>query len=65
MTLITMLVLTTNVLACDKTPLTPSEAFEEADIIFWGSIENLRYLDDPERTKTEPRIIVTFKLFEL
>ena len=51
--------------ACDKTTLKPSEAFKEADIIFSGKVENLRYLDDPDQTKTDPRIIVTFSTIKV
>lgn len=51
--------------ACDKAPLNPPKAFTEADIIFHGKVENLRYLDDPDKTKTEPRIIVTFRALEI
>ncbi len=47
---------------CNKSKLSPPEAFKEADIVFRGNIENLQYLDNPERTKTEPRIIVTFSV---
>jgi len=56
------LMLATNVCACDKPSLGPAAAFKEADVVFRGVVENLRYLDDPEKTKTEPRIIVTFKV---
>ena len=51
--------------ACHKAHLNPREAFKEADIIFRGKVENLRYLDAPNKTKTEPRIIVTFRTSEI
>lgn len=51
-------------IACDKQQLTPSEAFKDADIVFRGKIENLRYLDNPKTSKAEPRVIVTFTVLE-
>jgi len=48
--------------ACDKSPLSLSDSSSVADVIFQGEIENLQYLDDPNQTKTEPRIIVTFSV---
>lgn len=62
--LIFSLLCSTTVFACDKAQLKPKDAFNEADIIFHGKIENLRYLDNLEKSKTESRIIVTFKVFE-
>lgn len=47
--------------ACDKENLSTDEAFKTAELVFLGKISNLRYLDDIEQTKVEPRIIVTFK----
>ncbi|MCW8929408.1 MAG: hypothetical protein OQL19_04105 [Gammaproteobacteria bacterium] len=47
--------------ACDKSNLSPVEAFKSADLIFSGKITNLRYLDEIEKSQVEPRIIVTFK----
>ncbi len=61
-TYIALLMLSANVLACDKTELEPAKAFNTADVIFRGNVENLQYLDDPETTKVEPRIIVTFRV---
>ncbi len=49
-------------MACNKKPINPAEAFKHADVIFTGQIKNLRYLDNPEQTKLEPRIIVTFEV---
>lgn len=51
--------------ACDKPVLAPATAFESADVVFRGKIENLRYLDNPEQTKLEPKIIVTFLVSEV
>lgn len=51
--------------ACDKTPLDPAAAWHEADVVFHGKVETIQYLDDPQQTKTEPRIIVSFKVFEV
>ncbi len=52
-------------IACDKSQLKPSQALNEADVVFRGKVENLQYLDDPNKTKTEPRIIVTFSATEV
>lgn len=48
--------------ACEKTPLSGKAAFEFATSIFQGTVENLQYLDDPEKELPEPRIIVTFSV---
>jgi len=50
-----------HVYACDTNEISPEEAFKSADLVFSGKITNLKYLDDVEQTKVEPRIIVTFK----
>ncbi|PCJ32934.1 MAG: hypothetical protein COA90_01490 [Gammaproteobacteria bacterium] len=50
--------------ACDKAVLQPSEAFTQADIVFHGKVANLQYLDDPEQLVPEPRIMVTFEVYE-
>lgn len=56
--------LTTSALACEKKQLAPSDALKEADVVFRGVVDNLIYLDHPEKAETEPRIIVTFKVVE-
>lgn len=61
-TYIIAVTLSANVMACEKTELAPVEAFNAADVIFRGNVENLQYLDDPKTTIIEPRIIVTFKI---
>ncbi len=60
-----LLLVTANIFACDIKQLTPSKALSEADVVFRGVVDNLQYLDNPEKTETEPRIIVTFKVLEL
>lgn len=50
-----------NVLACNKAKYTFKESLIKSDIIFSGKITNLRYLDDIEQKKIEPRVIVTFE----
>lgn len=57
-----LLICSINGFSCDKKQLSPTEALKEADIVFRGVVDNLRYLDDPDKIKTEPRIIVTFKV---
>ena len=59
------MLVTSIAVACDKTRLEPSEAFNKADVVFKGKVENLRYLDEPDKTKTEPKIIVTFVVSEI
>jgi len=61
--LITLLLITFSlqVYACDKSTLAFDEAFNTADFVFSGEITNLRYLDDVEQSRLEPRMIVTFK----
>lgn len=60
-----LLILTADLLACDKKPLVPSEALVESDVVFRGVVDNLQYLDHPEKSETEPRIIVTFRISEV
>lgn len=54
-----------NLFACDKRQLAPSEALAEADVVFRGVVDNLFYLDHPEKSEIEPRIVVTFKVSEV
>lgn len=37
---------------------------DKADAVFSGKVTNVKYLDDPERGSPEPRIIVTFDVYE-
>ena len=47
---------------CKKSKLSPPEAFKEADIVFRGNIENLQYLDSPERTKKNLNFCLTLSI---
>lgn len=51
--------ITQSVFACNKSIYTTNDAYVKADYVFSGQISNLRYLDDKNKTKLEPRIIVT------
>jgi len=63
--LITLSVVSNEATACDKSRLSGETAFEFATSIFRGKVENLQYLDPPEKNIPEPRIIVTFKVDEV
>jgi len=54
-----LMLLTATSFACEKEPLIPPKALAEADMVFRGVVENLVYLDNPEKSKTDPRVIVT------
>ena len=58
---IIIILLSQNVLACNKAKYTFKESLANSDIIFSGKITNLRYLDDIDQKKIEPRVIVTFQ----
>ena len=60
-----LLLLATSIFACEKEPLAPPAAFAEADVVFRGVVDNLVYLDSPEKAKTDPRIIVTIGVKEV
>jgi len=59
-----LVVATPTAFACDKPQLAPAAAFSSADVVFRGKVENLRYLDNPDDSKLEPRIQVIFKVDE-
>ena len=52
-------------IACAKEILSGKNALDAASMVFQGKVENLQYLDPPEQTDLEPRIIVTFSVNKL
>jgi hypothetical protein len=52
-------------IACGKEILSGKNALDAASMVFQGKVENLQYLDPPEQTDLEPRIIVTFSVKKL
>ncbi len=63
--IITLSVINFKALACDKEILSGKNALDAASMVFQGKVENLQYLDSPEQTDLEPRIIVTFSVNKL
>ncbi len=49
-------------IACDKEELADKSAYDFATSIFQGKVENLQYLDPPDKDQLEPKIIVTFSV---
>lgn len=69
--LITFIIILTTVLgienALSKSCAPPESALlslEKADAVFSGKVTRVKYLDDPERGSPEPRIIVTFEVYQ-
>lgn len=63
--IITLSTITFKAIACDKEILSGKNAVDAASMIFQGTVENLQYLDPPEQTDLEPRIIITFSINEM
>lgn len=53
------------VAACDCSGPRGKAALENAKVAFSGKVSKIRYLDDPEQTNPEPRIIVTFRVYQV
>ena len=48
--------------SCKQPQFTIEQAFQQADEIFSGKVENIQYLDSPEQEYPDPRIIVTLSV---
>ena len=51
--------------ACDCTGPRGKDALVNAKVAFSGKVIEIKYLDDPEQTTPEPRIIVTFRVYRV
>ena len=51
------------VLACDCVSPPTDAALKKSDVVFSGQVVSVKYLDDPQQKNSEPRTVVTFKVF--